>query len=154
MEENQTSILDDLETNLVQASSGQRFLNWLIDTIIFNIITRYGLSTLIQKISILPFLRNYILINFIYSLWTLVFFAIMRGTLEAVTKGRTIGKFITNTKAVNQNGTEITARTAFLRALIRLVPFEIFSALGTPCFPWHDKWTNTYVIDIKKSNIV
>jgi hypothetical protein len=32
-----------------------------------------------------------------------------------------------------------------------MVPFEAFSALGTPSYPWHDKWTRTVVIDEKAS---
>lgn len=71
---------------------------------------------------------------------------------EYFMKGKSIGKFITGTRAVNQDGSQISVRTALMRSLIRMVPFEAFSALGTPSFPWHDKWTSTYVIDEKNSN--
>jgi hypothetical protein len=57
---------------------------------------------------------------------------------------------ITGTKAVNHDGSNISAKTAFLRTLCRLVPFEPFSAFG---IPWHDSWTHTHVIDVKQSQL-
>ncbi len=35
------------------------------------------------------------------------------------------------------------------RNFIRAVPFNALSAFGNPCAPWHDKWSDTYVIDEK-----
>jgi hypothetical protein len=43
----------------------------------------------------------------------------------------------------------MSAKTVLLRTLCRIVPFEPFSAFGG--HPWHDKWTRTYVIDVKKT---
>ena len=58
------------------------------------------------------------------------------------------------TRAVNEDGTRITFKTALLRSLSRLVPFEAFSALGAnPPYPWHDRWTGTYVIDETQSRL-
>jgi hypothetical protein len=36
---------------------------------------------------------------------------------------------------------------------VRLVPFEQFSALGSPSYPWHDRWTKTIVIDEKLTTL-
>ncbi len=83
---------------------------------------------------------------FIIALYVSYFFL-----CELVFKGRTIGKFITGTKAVNEDGTDMEPKTILLRSLSRIVPFEPFSALGNPCRPWHDKWTRTFVIDITKN---
>jgi len=45
---------------------------------------------------------------------------------------------------------------SFLKAIAigftRIVPFEPFSALGRPSCPWHDKWNDSYVIDIRNSS--
>lgn len=70
---------------------------------------------------------------------------------EAFFKGKSFGKLITRTRAVNLDGSAMTIRTAMLRALSRSVPLEAFSALGSPCNPWHDKWTKTMVMDEKTS---
>ena len=75
------------------------------------------------------------------------------GAVEALFGGKSLGKLITRTRAVNDDGTRISTGTAFLRGLSRAVPFSAFSALGTPCYPWHDRWTHTLVIDEKASVI-
>ena len=82
---------------------------------------------------------------------SLLLYGIIMGTTEALTGGRSLGKLITGTRAVNADGSAISMQTAFWRGLCRAVPFEAFSALGSPSYPWHDKWTNTYVIDLRQS---
>jgi uncharacterized RDD family membrane protein YckC len=69
-------------------------------------------------------------------------------TDRGITKGRSLGKWITGTVAVRLDGNTINWKDAFLRSLSRIVPFEPFSALGYA--PWHDKWTETTVV--KKAN--
>jgi uncharacterized RDD family membrane protein YckC len=86
-------------------------------------------------------------------LLTITFFVFIIAILESVTGGKTLGKLITGTRAVNQDGTRVSPRTAILRCLSRMVPFEPFSALGSPSFPWHDRWTNTFVIDERESTL-
>ena len=85
------------------------------------------------------------------ALWdrfaTLIIYALYMGSLETIFKGRSFGKFITGTRAVNLDGSAITGKTAFIRGLSRAVPFSAFSALGTPSNPWHDRWTNTMVVN-------
>ncbi len=82
-------------------------------------------------------------------LTALLIYVILYFFSEIIFKSRTIGKFITGTKAVNETGSKISARTALLRSLSRAVPFEAFSAFGS--HPWHDKWTKTFVIDVRKT---
>lgn len=137
-----------------QASQGQRFLNFLIDNVVIRIALVYitgiavgyvlmalspefayslsGNKTRLYLISVLIVLIDYI---FYYTLF------------EGLFKGKTIGKYITGTKAINENGMELTFKDAFLRSACRLIPLEAFSGLGTP---WHDSVTNTIVI--KSSN--
>jgi len=64
--------------------------------------------------------------------------------MEGATGGKSIGKIITRSKAVKEDGTSITWNDALLRSLSRIVPFEPFSAFGGQ--PWHDRWTNTKVV--------
>ena len=75
---------------------------------------------------------------------SIVNFLIYYTICEKAFKGKTLGKLITGTKAVRDDGSELSFRNAFLRSLSRIVPFEAFSAFSG--YPWHDSWTGTMVI--------
>ena len=60
--------------------------------------------------------------------------------------GRTIGKFITGTKAVTAVGGRLGMGAVLGRTACRFIPFEAFSFLGSGARGWHDSMTNTYVI--------
>ncbi|MBL7891422.1 MAG: RDD family protein [Bacteroidia bacterium] len=59
---------------------------------------------------------------------------------------QTPGKMITGTIVIDNYVQKPGLRICLLRTLIRFVPFEPFSCLGSPSRGWHDKWTNTYVV--------
>lgn len=133
-----------------KASQGQRFLNFLIDNIVIRIALTYvtGLSV--------GYILGALLPEFAYSLSynktrlylisvtiVLIDYLFYYSLFEGLFKGRTIGKLITGTKAINENGSELTFKNACLRTVCRFIPFEALSALGTP---WHDSITNTIVI--------
>ena len=145
-------LLVNFEDSIFRAPGGKRFANYILDTIFLYIIL-LGIGILIGVISphaIEGFNNDtgYVLIEQIIGFITYVIFMFAQ---EALFKGKSFGKLITGTRAVNLDGSAITVRTAMLRALSRVVPFEAFSALGSPCNPWHDKWTDSMVIDEKKS---
>lgn len=151
----QTDLLAD-EASAFQfefATTGQRFLNLLID----NLIMRYGLSYLtgaavgflLALISPdftrdLFYQQNYMSLLLLAYLIGIFNYIIYYTLCEKLFKGYTLGKLITGTRAVRDDGTELTFKDAILRSLSRLVPFEPFSGFGG--HPWHDKWTNTMVI--------
>ncbi|MGN6494619.1 MAG: RDD family protein [Agriterribacter sp.] len=154
MTETTVDLLADIETRLVQASGGKRFANFIVDLVIAYVVIFivYMIMALIDPDLLIwlsagddawgritGFLINILLLGCTFSL------------IEVLTKGRSLGKLLTGTKAVMKDGSPLTASAAFARGFIRLVPFEIFSALGAPCYPWHDSWSKTYVIDIKES---
>jgi uncharacterized RDD family membrane protein YckC len=67
---------------------------------------------------------------------------------EKAFKGYTLGKLITGTRAIRDDGEELTFKDAFLRSLSRLVPFEALSIwFGSGL--WHDTWTKTKVIKVR-----
>ncbi|MBZ4188687.1 RDD family protein [Niabella beijingensis] len=149
----QESSLFENEIIYTRASSGKRLLNLVIYIIVF-----YALIFILAlfMVSLSPEttisfqsddLGSFLLMNLIYS----AIYALYMGAMEAVLKGKSPGKYITGTLAVNNDGTPISARTAFLRGFSRAVPFCAFSALDTPCDPWQDRWTNTMVIDQNRS---
>jgi uncharacterized RDD family membrane protein YckC len=150
----ETGLAEELESfvNYQHATQGQRFVNFLID----NLLMRFGLSwvtgaligLLLQGIA--PeflaeiaygenkfdlFLLSYIIGIFNYLLYYTI--------CEKAFKGYTLGKLISGTRAIRDDGDELTFKDALLRSLSRLVPFEVFSGFGTP---WHDSWTKTSVI--------
>ena len=145
----QESLLTGIEFTPVLASTGQRFLNFLINAIIFSfchgffsgVIALAGTQLLLPETSLFYQLT----VEFI----SFFFYYILYFLSELVFKGRTIGKFITGTKAVNEDSTEVGPKAILIRSLVRMIPFEPFSALNRR--PWHDKWSQTYVIDVKKT---
>ncbi len=153
MEYNQEHLLGS-DINLVQASSGKRFANLLIDNICFIVV---GVFMFLMLDAITPaytmFIESSAWGDFIDRIVWILVYGIFMGCLETIMKGKTPGKFITRTRVVNEDGTPISAATAFKRGLIRCIPFCALSALGSPCYPWHDSWTHTYVIDEKTSSL-
>jgi len=150
-----TDLLYDMPVHLVQASGGKRFANYIIDVIIFYIFyfLIFFVWALISPDSVRSYAYGASSYSFIDTLTTLIIYGFFIGLIEGIFKGKTLGKLITGTKAVNEDGTPITFGTALGRGFSRAVPFNALSALGSPSHPWHDKWTNTYVIDEKLSAI-
>lgn len=143
------------EDNLVRASQGQRLANYIIDLIVFYIlIFIVGMCIAIVNPAFFSEPSNdNIAADIAERLLSVLIYAVYMSATEAVFQGRTLGKLITGTKAVNLDGSNISVSTAFGRGLSRAVPFCAFSALSTPCDPWQDRWTNTMVIDLKESKL-
>ncbi len=152
------SLLQDIESemSLPTASVGQRFLNFIIDSIAYYILT-YVVGIFVgliilganggRKIALST--DNFIgldvaTLQIILLLFNVILLIIYYTMFEKLAKGRSIGKFVTGTKVVNHDGSDITWKQAFLRSIIRYVPFEPFSCFGG--YPWHDTWSNTTVV--------
>lgn len=131
------------------ATTGQRFTNWLIDLIVFYILN-FIVFFILGFITYLVMPEGYnlligtsiasIIVRLIVGLTMCVLYYTC---LEGATKGLTIGKLITGTRAVQEDGSALTWKLALRRSLLRLIPFEPVSALQNA---WHDKWSNTTVI--------
>ena len=149
----QEHLLTELETNLVRASTGKRFANYIIDIISFYILAVIvGVFIALVSPSYVDEISK--INSFVDRIISMIFMGLYMGTIEAITKGRSLGKLITKTKAVMEDGSKISAATAFARGFSRIVPFEPFSALGGSVpNPWHDRWTKTMVIDLSESMI-
>jgi uncharacterized RDD family membrane protein YckC len=142
-----SELLEELRENLYEqpATGGQRFLNYIIDIIFFYIVVIalttiallvIGDDALNENSSGISSLIEYLISYTIYvGLYT--FF-------ETTTKGRTIGKMVTKTRAVRIDGSILTFYDALKRSLVRIIPIDAFSALAGS--PWHDRWTDTKVI--------
>ena len=138
-----------------EASTTQRFLNYLIDTLLM----RYGLSWATTYLLVSFFLASSpktayalfgeegspLLATYLIAILNhLVYYTIA----EKAFRGHTLGKLITGTRVIREDGEELTFKDALLRSLCRLVPFEglsIWFGLGL----WHDVWTKTKVIQTR-----
>lgn len=63
---------------------------------------------------------------------------------------RSIGKYITGTMVVMDDGSPPPARQIIIRALCRILWIEAFSFIAAVPRGWHDSASNTYVVDAKK----
>lgn len=64
--------------------------------------------------------------------------------------GATLGKFITHTKVLTEEGQKPSFGAVVIRSLARLIPFEGFSFIGEYSIGWHDQLSKTVVVDIHK----
>jgi uncharacterized RDD family membrane protein YckC len=148
----QENLLDDARITPIQARSGKRLANYIIDLIFFYIAWKVFFRLIGLKIamSMIGEDDGKLTIYGKVLLIAVIFETSLMSAIEFLGGGRSLGKMLTRTRAVNDDGTPITFKTALLRRLSRMVPFEAFSALGSPSAPWHDRWTNTRVIDDNK----
>jgi uncharacterized RDD family membrane protein YckC len=124
----------------------QRFINYIVDAVLYYVVF-YELLSLSGN----PFDKagswedkGYVLLTICIGM--LPFYAIT----EAVSGGRSLGKFITGTVAVKKDLSPINSKDAFVRSLLRMLPVDSLSGLfGAPL---HDKWSGTMVV--KKNSIV
>lgn len=143
---NSTYVLDDK----LLASTGQRFLNYILDTaVVFVLVFCLGiflalLATLLGLPGLLSWLENistledrllFILIHIIYYVFTEGLF------------GRSVGKLITGTVVVDENGLKPTFDIILKRSLCRIIPFDGLSFFGSR--GWHDSLSDTYVVNKK-----
>lgn len=143
--------LNKREFKLVRASTGKRFTNYIIDRLV-----NTGLLFLIIMglMVIMPAFESWLNnINTIVDyLFTSVILVALYFGMELLTNGKTIGKYITKTRVVTESGGQPTQSQYFTRSLSRVVPFEAFSFLNDEASGWHDKWSETMVIDEGESN--
>ncbi len=146
---------DETHQEYEPASQGKRFANYLIDqvaTIGFIVLLAFGIGVL-DAMEITGGLADRLFGdgsglagNLIGILVGLIYYVVFEGLW-----GRTLGKLITGTKAVNsKTGGRIGFGALMGRTLARFVPFEAFSFLRAEASGWHDKWSGTKVVDLKK----
>ena len=147
-------ILSDFEVELDPANRNLRFVNFIVDRLLFYLFSRAFNFFWIKFIVLFMYNEDYYVRYTVSLVVGLLLYGLFMGTMEALLKGKSLGKLFTGTRAVNPDGTSFSVRTAFIRGFARMVPFEPFSALGGDWpRPWHDKWTNTYVVVERTSTL-
>ena len=152
-QETSSDLLNNFDNHIVRAESGKRLLNYIIDLAFFYMLAIVvGVFIAIASPSSVESLTGDS--NPIGDrLLGLVLYGVYMSIVEALFKGKSLGKLITRTRAVNIDGSRLTVGKAIARGFSRAVPFCAFSALGSPCNPWQDNWTDTLVIDERLSEI-
>lgn len=148
-------MLDDLDTGvvLVQANQALRFSNSLVDRMLLYVIWTFFGNALLAKIFIgfgFYVESRFAARGISYLLAELVATIYFTG-FEYYSGGKTPGKWVTGTRAVLEDGHKLNFKGALLRSLYRVIPIEVFTALGKPCYPWHDRWAKTLVVVEKES---
>ncbi len=146
--EKEFNVTDDL-----LASSGQRFLNYLIDFIVqvvvyilFGIVliiiaSLLGIEGIEDKLDNTNRIEDYI----IGAIITIIYYV----PLESFTS-RTVGKFITGTIVVMEDGSKPNSSVILKRTFYRLLPFNTLTFFGSPSRGWHDSKSETYVVNKKE----
>jgi uncharacterized RDD family membrane protein YckC len=138
----------NLQTTNQVATTGRRFMNFVIDSILYEI----GMLVLINPLVRLIF-GNSLYKNF----WSGFLFALLMQFVYyfvfEVTFQKTPGKFITGTKVVMEDGSKPDITTIAKRTLIRLVPFDVISMytgkeIENKGTWWHDRWAATRVVQM------
>jgi uncharacterized RDD family membrane protein YckC len=154
---NQDQLLDDYqfedtsndEVFLSIASNGQRFVNYFVDQIVLRIFV-YCLGFLLSFLDIAISMNN---ILFIIGFAFFILFGYY-WFCESVFGGRTLGKLLSGTKVVDEQGYQPSSLSILGRALARIVPFEPLSIFfNNDGIMWHDQWSGTLVVDIKSSTL-
>jgi uncharacterized RDD family membrane protein YckC len=134
------------------ASGNKRFLNCIIDSIVVTFI-QIALSEVFNLLYKTYGHEGFLIGppeigNFKYTMFGLGINIVYYGLFESLSM-RTAGKYVTNTKVVNRDGTTPDNGAIFIRTLCRLIPFEFLSfILKKPVIGWHDSFSKTLVVDI------
>lgn len=151
----ETSVKKVKITPQMYASKSKRFVNFIIDYIGQLII---GGAIGITMAIVSEITGDYEYVAWIDTMGTLgeyalgiVILIVYYMVFETIT-GRTLGKYITNTKVLTEDGQKPEADKILYRTLSRMIPFEAFSFLGDEGRGWHDSLAKTVVVDIKKYN--
>lgn len=137
-----------------KADKGLRFLNYVIDLIFCYIIIILGfgligiLLSLITDTDIEEFVYTLENINpLLDRIITLICYALLMFLIEYLTKGRSLGKYVTGTMAIKSDGNPMTLTDYFLRNISRAIPLDPLSFLGNN--GWHDTTNDSRVVKKK-----
>ena len=121
------------------ASGGKRFANSILDTIALYIIY-IAFAFFIGFLGL--FSPESPGVIYLIYLIAPAYYLIMEATT-----GKTLGKMITKTRVVTIDGEKPDFKTALIRTLCRIIPFDAFSFLGSRSVGWHDSIAKSRVID-------
>lgn len=138
-----------LVTEELLATHTQRFTNLVIDSImqviLFVIVLMFILTNkeIEEAKSYMVRLQDNALLQYIFTSCIALFYY----NIFEIFSARTVGKLITQTIVVDDNGEKPNHETIMVRSISRLIPFNALSIIGFPARTWHDRISKTYVVD-------
>ncbi len=134
--------LDETGHVYEDASNTLRFINYVIDflgimvfgVVMFFILGFFGMAEIIANTNE----------NLLGIMLMICYYCLLEGSM-----GRTLGKLITGTKVINEDGGQPGIGKIFGRTFCRFIPFEAFSYFGDAPGGWHDRMTGTRVVKVK-----
>ncbi|MFT3826461.1 MAG: RDD family protein [Chitinophagaceae bacterium] len=136
--------LQDTEHQYEDASSTQRLVNYIVDNLTFSIFLSVIYHILVMADMQILFRDDMRVILYLVNIILYVTYICLS---EKLGNGRSLGKLVTQTIAIQEKGIPLRWSDALRRSICRVIPFEPFSALGSSL--WHDKWTHTRVVKLK-----
>ncbi|MES2645597.1 MAG: RDD family protein [Bacteroidota bacterium] len=144
----------DLAVSTIEfATKEQRCINFIIDNLVMRFSLAYATGILFTYVvwAISPAFAEMLfddnsMLAFVVATYMIsrVNYAIYYSLSEKYFNGYTLGKLVTGTRAIREDGDELTWKNAIHRSFSRFLPFEFLSGFGNK--PWHDSWTKTTVI--------
>lgn len=150
METLDQELIQENFTQYRQASKGKRFANFLIDMIVFYIFLMIlgftlGILQVVTKTDLLSWTED--LNPLVDRLMTMLLYAIYYCLVEGIFKGRTLGKLITKTRTVGEDGLLMNTSELLNRSFSRIIPFDQLS-FAFADQGWHDRFSHTMVVDL------
>ena len=138
--------LASLRSQVRPAPLHLRVANFLIDYLsIYCISTAIGIMIgYLSSIQYLFFNSNQFHPFWDFTIFTLTLFIYF--STEYFFNGKSLGKFLTQTRAKHRIEIEISFKVYMLRTLWRVVPLELLSFVPGFDECWHDQFSDTYVV--------
>jgi uncharacterized RDD family membrane protein YckC len=135
-----------LRTDIAIAGQGARFVNYLLDWA-FATLATFLIGLVIGTLGYTSYITRMNRIEeqlVSYLVYVAYYFAL------ELTFGWTLAKLITGTRVVDERGARPSAGKLLGRSFARIVPFEPFSFFGKTGVGWHDRWSGTRVISLRR----
>mgnify|MGYP001482933121 CR=1 FL=1 len=150
--DNKATLDDNRDRKLVVATKGLRLLNYLFDTVFVSVSFMFlGVISGIIHAGTVDAMATNTDLRLLFQLMIMVASWTYYTMMETAFDGRTVGKFITNTRVLRADGQFPEPKHIAFRSLCRLIPFEFISFLLMRSGGWHDQFSGTMVFVIERS---
>lgn len=118
----------------------KRLINYIVDTATILMMFFLSLKTLPFILKKVPFDFSFD-INIVLTINFIFYYLIFEGI-----NGRTMGKYLTQTKVISKNGAKPKFTQIIVRTLVRILFIEVLSYIAKRPNGWHDRASNTEVV--------